>query len=63
MDPGSNKGNADAAHGMSSQKGRWTPGGLVSFRVARRVLLLVSHRGLRDRVRQAMSTLHELECE
>ena len=53
--------NADAAHGMRSHKGSWTPEGRDDFAAATMVLLLVSHGGSRDRVLQAMSTLHELK--
>ena len=50
VDPGTSEGNADAAHGMRSHKGSWTPQGRDDFAAATRVLLLVLHGGLRNRV-------------
>ena len=61
MDPGTSKRNVDAAHGMRSHEGSWKPEGCGDFVAATRILLLVSHGGSRDGVRQAMSTLHGLE--
>ena len=65
MDPETSERNADAAHGVRSREGRWTPGGCGDFPKAIRKLFLVAHGGSRDRNRQAMSTLHGLEdgCE
>ena len=60
MDPGTSEGNADANHGVRSHDGCWTPRGRGDFSAALRVLL-VSHGGLRDRVRQVISTLYGLE--
>ena len=61
MDPGISEGNADTAHGVRSHEGGWTREGRGDFAAVTRVLLLVSHGGSRNRVRQAMSTLHGLE--
>ena len=58
MNPGTSEGNADAVHGVRSHEERWTPGGRGDFKTATKVLLLVSYGVSRDRVRQAMSTLH-----
>ena len=61
VDLGISQENADATHGMRSHEDGWTPGGRGDFAAATRVLSLVSHGGSRDRVRQAMFTLHGLE--
>ena len=61
VDPEKSEGNAYAAYGMHSQEGRWKPGVRGDFAATTRVLLMVSHGGSRDRVRQAMPTLHGLE--
>ena len=37
VDPGTSDGNADAAYGVRSHEGRWTPGGRGDFAAATRV--------------------------
>ena len=43
MNPRTNGRNTDAAHGIRSHEGRWTPGGRGDFAAATRVLFLASH--------------------
>ena len=49
-----------SAHGVCSHEGRWTPEGRGNFAAATRLMLLVSHGNSRDRIREAISTLHGL---
>ena len=51
MDPGTNEGDEDAARGLRSHEGRWTPGGRGDLAAATTILFLVSHGGSRDQVR------------